>query len=549
MTIDVTNLRGRRATGRWNRTSVGDIFERISWSTPDKDAIVGWDGAFGTAQFERVTFSQADALANQIANALLAHGLQNGDRVMLACENSVEALLSMFGVAKAGLVVVPMNPGLAPDTLTAMIANVEPSFAIVDASVWGALGPVLDAAAVVDRVMIPIGGAVPDGMVTFADWIAEVDTTEPEVEIHGDDIWELIHTSGTTAIPKASMVTHTATCFAGLDYALSYTRGLAVEQQIRMCSMLPIIHHVTHNESIIPALIAGGTAIIGRKVDPAALAAAITTERATAVWVGSPAFLGGLVKVVTDDAGTYDLTSLTAMMFAWNTISADLYAQLKALCAPSFSLWETLGQTESVVSSRFWLNEWPEKVAAGGANYIGRPSPMQSTTIVDAQENDLRGQPGVQGEVVYRSPALTSGYYRNEAATEEAFRNGWFHSGDCCVYDEDGLLIMVDRFKDIVKSGGENVSSLRVESVVVQHPAVSQVAVIGVPDDRWGEMVTAVVVLTPEAIVEEADIIAFSRARLAGFETPKQVVFADALPQTLTGKILKHRVREIVREE
>jgi acyl-CoA synthetase (AMP-forming)/AMP-acid ligase II len=544
MDIDVTSLRGRRATARWNRTSVGDIFERITWSYPDKEAFVGCAGAFGTPEFERVTFREADVFANQIANALLAEGLVSGDRVMLACENSVEAFLSMFGSAKAGLVVVPMNPGLAPDVIAAMVGNVQPRFAIVDAAVWDAISPVLDAGSLTARAVIPISGDVPSGTPSFADWIAPAPTTEPDVEIHGDDIWSLVHTSGTTARPKASMLTHIATCFAGYDYALSYTRGLVVEQQIRMCSFLPVIHHVTHNESMIPALIAGGTAIIGRKVDAEALAAAITKERATAVWIGSPRFLEGLVQVASSDRDKYDLGSLTAMMFAWNTISADLHEQLKGLCAPGFALWETLGQTESVVSSRFWLNEWPEKVKAGQNNYVGRPSPLQSATIVDAEGLSLRGRPGVQGEVVYRSPALTTGYYRDPEATQEAFRGGWFHSGDCCVYDDDGLFVMVDRFKDIVKSGGENVSSLRVESVLVEHPDVVQAAVVGIPDDRWGEMIVGVLVARPGSRPDPDEVISFARQRLAGFETPKQVRFVDALPQTLTGKVLKHRVRE-----
>ena len=544
MKTDVNSLRGRRATARWNRTSVGDIFERITWSYPNKEAFVGCAGAFGTPEFQRVTFREADMFANQIANALLSEGLLNGDRVMLACENSVEALLSMFGSAKAGLVVVPINPGLAPDVIAAMIENVQPRFAIVDAASWDKFSPLLDAATLTARAVIPVGGEVPAGTPSFAEWIAAAPTTEPDVEIHGDDIWALVHTSGTTATPKASMNTHIATCFAAYDYALSYTRGLAVEQEIRMISFLPVVHHVTHNECIIPALIGGGTAIIGRKVDAEALAAAITAERATAVWIGSPKFLEGLVLAAGSDREKYDLSSLTTMMFAWNTISADLHEKLKDLCAPGFALWETLGQTESMVSSRFWLNQWPDKVKAGGNNYIGRPSPLQSATIVDEDGVDLRGRPGVPGEVVYRSPALTTGYYRNTEATEEAFRGGWFHSGDCCVYDEDGLLIMVDRFKDIVKTGGENVSSLRVESVLMQHPDIVQAAVIGVPDDRWGEMVTAVVVARPDSQPTADDVISFARPRLAGFETPKQVRFVGALPQTLTGKILKHRLRD-----
>jgi acyl-CoA synthetase (AMP-forming)/AMP-acid ligase II len=150
--------------------------------------------------------------------------------------------------------------------------------------------------------------------------------------------------------------------------------------------------------------------------------------------------------------------------------------------------------------------------------------------------------------VVYRTPTVTAGYYRNEDATREAFRTGWFHSGDSAAFDADGLRVMVDRIKDIVKTGGENVSSLRVESVLVQHPGVLRAAVIGLPDPRWGEAVTAVVMRRPGAEadaepVSEPDLIAFCRARLAGFETPKRVVFVDRYPETVGGKVLKHVLR------
>jgi acyl-CoA synthetase (AMP-forming)/AMP-acid ligase II len=139
---------------------------------------------------------------------------------------------------------------------------------------------------------------------------------------------------------------------------------------------------------------------------------------------------------------------------------------------------------------------------------------------------------------------VTSGYYRDEPGTREAFRHGWFHSGDSCIYDEDGLQVMVDRYKDIVKSGGENVSSTRVEGAVLQHPAVARAAVIGLPHEKWGEIVAAVVVAEPGAEPDDAALIAFCRERLAGYETPKQINWVDELPETVGGKVLKYRLRE-----
>jgi acyl-CoA synthetase (AMP-forming)/AMP-acid ligase II len=174
---------------------------------------------------------------------------------------------------------------------------------------------------------------------------------------------------------------------------------------------------------------------------------------------------------------------------------------------------------------------------------VGIPNPLLASTVMDTEGQDLLDQPGVPGEAVYRSPAVASGYYKDQAATEEAFRHGWFHSGDSCVVDEDGLRIMVDRYKDIIKSGGENVSSLRVEAVLHQHPDVAKSAVIGLPHDRWGEAVTAIVVCEPGRQPDAAELITFCRDRLAGFESPKAIVFADALPETVGGKVLKYKLR------
>jgi acyl-CoA synthetase (AMP-forming)/AMP-acid ligase II len=162
---------------------------------------------------------------------------------------------------------------------------------------------------------------------------------------------------------------------------------------------------------------------------------------------------------------------------------------------------------------------------------------------MDPFGRDLSAAPGVAGEAVYRSPAMTSGYYRDEAATRDAFRFGWFHSGDSCAYDDDGLRIMLDRYKDIIKTGGENVSSLRVEAVLNQHPGVDKAVVIGLPHDRWGEAVTAVVVRRPGSAPTSEEIITFCRTALAGYETPKDVLFVGTLPETVGGKVLKYKLR------
>lgn len=542
--MDVTSLRNRRAVNRWDRVSVGDLFERLVWSYPDKDAIVAWEGAFADPAFERVSYAQADAVCNRVANALLSRGLEPGDRVVMFCENSAEAYLAKFGIAKAGMVCTPINPMMATDVVTYLIDRAEPRATIVDAALWPKAQAAFDAHGLTPDVTIEVGGEVVPGSVGFGEYIAGAPETEPDVEIHGDDIWQIIFTSGTTAMPKGAMVSHTYSYLGGYSFALTHSRGVRIECDLKIVSFLPLIFHIADQIMSLPAFLCGGTLVIGRSFAPAQVAAAIERERVTALWGGSPAMLGDVCAAI--EAGGHDASTLTSVIYGWTAPHPDLIATLKRLCGEDVVPVEILGQTEAISCHRFWPDKWPEifEATAPELNYVGVPNPMVAADLWDEQGNSLRGTVGVQGEVVYRSPVVTAGYYRDERATEEAFHGGWFHSGDVCQYDEQGLRIMVDRSKDIVKSGGENVSSLRVESVLVQHPSVAKAAVVGLPHERWGEAVTAFVVADDGHEPNGEELIEFCRTKLGRFECPKQIVTVPELPVTVGGKVLKYKIRE-----
>lgn len=545
--FDVETLRGRRADQRWNRMSVGDILERVTWSTPDKTALVGWDGAFGDPRFARMSYRQADEAANQVAHALLAEGLSPGDRVLLYCDNSVEAILLFFGIAKAGMVAVPVNSLLADDVLAHVLDHVEIALVVADAGLAARGDAVFAARDLRPAACISIGGAIPAGSTGFAAWIADQPTSEVDVSIHGDDIWALLFTSGTTSMPKASMTAHSYSYLSAYSYAMSLTRGLTYETDLVMASFLPIIYHCGHNSTVMPAMLSGGTVVIGRRPDAKALAEAITEEKVTAVWAGSPLWVEKLVEAAEADPGTVDLTSLTVAMFSWGAMTPDLFPRLKAAAGGQIAMLEVFGQTESQSCFRFWPDAHPERAeeSFSGVNHVGLPTPLLAADVHDPSGASLVGRPGAAGEAVYRSPMITQGYYRNPEATREAFRDGWFHSGDSCAYvsDDDRAQVMVDRLKDVVKSGGENVSSVRVEGVLATHPAVGRAAVVGVPDEKWGELVTAVVIPADGAEVDEGELIAWARERLAGYETPKRVVVVSSMPETVGGKVRKHELR------
>ena len=544
MDLDVTSLHHRRAVHRWERMSVGDLIERVTWSRPDKLAIVGRPGAYADDRLQALTYRQADQTANQVAHALLASGLERGDVVLLFCENSVEAYLAKIGIAKAGLVAAPLNPMMAPDLVAAMIDLVQPKLAIVDAELWPRAQEPFAAKGLRAGITIAIGGPPAPGSVSFTEFIAGQETGEPEVEIHADDIWEILFTSGTTALPKGVMISHACSYAAGFGFALSLTRGLRLESDLKVGTYLPMIYHVGDQPFTYSVFLCGGTLVLGRRPNPGHIAEMIDAERVTALWAGSPAMVRALDTVLTARPDL-DARSLTVIVYGWAALPPATLASMKRHCGDDLCAFEIFGQTESISCHRFWPDEWPELYAATAPqhNYVGVPSPILASTVLDADGGDLAHQPGVAGEAAYRSPAVMAGYYRDEEATRHAFRYGWFHSGDSCAYDDAGLRIMLDRYKDIVKTGGENVSSLRVEAVLAQHPDVAKAAVIGLPHARWSEAVTAVVVLRDGAEASEEDLIKHCRASLAGYETPKSVVFAADLPETVGGKVLKYKLR------
>lgn len=544
MAIDVTSLTNRRASNRWDRVSVGDMWERITWSYPDKEALVAREGACAYPANARLTYREADELANRCANALLARGLERGDRVLIYCENSVEAYVAKIAIAKAGLVSAPLNPMLAPDVVTHLIERVEPKLAIVDDELWPKIESAFADAGLEPTVTIPIEGWTVPGTVSFADFVADAPASEPEVEIHGDDIWEIIFTSGTTAMPKGAMVSHNYSYFGAYSFALTLTRGIPFECDLKLVAFLPLIYHIADQIFSLPAWLCGGTLVIGRKHDAAGIARAVAEEDATALWSGSPAMLEELAKEL-EAAPELDASGLKVAIFGWTAIPPELVERLKRLTSPDLNVCEILGQTEAISCFRFWPDKWPETFAAKAPalNYVGVPNPLLASKVVDEEGNSLEGTVGEPGEVVYRSPVVTPGYYLDEDATREAFRDGWFHSGDVCMYDEEGLRIMVDRSKDMIKSGGENVSTLRVETILRSHPQILNAAVVGLPHERWGEAVTAIVVADEGGDPDPDEVMAFCRERLAGYESPKGVLVVEDLPETVGGKVLKYKLR------
>ena len=549
MTIDVENFRNRRNDDRWNRMAIGDVLERMTWSAPDKLALICTPDATVDPKYQRLTYRQANDLVNRLANALLARDLPSATRIAMFCDNSNEAWLAKIAIAKAGMVAAPVNVMMAPDVILETLAHVDAKIALVDQAQWAKLGDRLGPAGI--EPILSIGGGSDGVAPDFDRFIANHDASEPDVRIHGDDIWEVLFTSGTTARPKAVMISHTYTYLVAYSHVLSQTRGLRHESDIRHAAFTPMVFHIGDHACVFGPLLAGGSAVVGRKPEGHIMADTLTRERVTCLFGGSPQFVESIIRAVDERPFAYDLSALTTMHFGWAPLSPGSLAALHRICGRELNVYEICGQTEAVACHRFHVDQHVDMYLreAPATNHVGIPSPIMAATVFDEHGNDLRGKKGVAGEAVYRTPAMFSGYYRDRKATEEALAGGWFHSGDSFAYHDDEVRLMVDRYKDIVKSGGENVSTIRVEAILQQHPDVVRAAVVGMPDERWGEAVTACIIPRAGAAIDDAALIAFARERLAGFETPKRIVVMDEFPTTVGGKILKYKIRQALAAE
>jgi len=543
MKFDVTSLYNRRADKRWDRIALGDALERMTWSCPDKEALISWEGAYVDKENERLTYRQCNDKANQFANALLEKGLKRGDRVMTFGLNSAEHFLAQAGIAKAGLVLVPGNVMMATDVIDYILKQVEPKFLVIDAQFYPRVEKVFKDNKLNVGVTIPIGGGVIPGSVSFKDFINGKSKEEPNVTIHGDDILQIMYTSGTTAWPRGVMLSHIYMYWVSIGHAMTMSRGAGVltEWDYKTGNYYPIFH-IAAQGMVWSALMIGGSSLIARMPDPKIICESMTREKLTTVF-GGPIDYSRIADFYEKNPGVYDTRYLRVCPCGWGPIPPSVDKRLRKIFGQDLVILSYDGQTECVYDTRGWHHKFYETYEkhSPSLNYLGVSHAFYATRIMDT--NGKACPQGVPGEKVMQSPGMMAGYYKNEEETKRVFQYGWFHGGDACQYDENGLMIMVDRFKDVIKSGGENVSSMRVENTIVTYPKVEMAAVFGVPHARWGESVVAAVVAKKGETITEKEILDHCKAKLAGFETPKKVVFVDKLPISIGTKIKKFELR------
>jgi len=480
-----------------------------------------------------ISFADLDRRANRVANALRALGVKADDRIAYLDKNGPEFFDVLFGTAKIKAVMVPLNWRLAPPEMAYIINDALAPVLVVHEEFAPQLAAFASELQTVRHIFV-IGRH--ERYPSFEEWLASAPDTDPDVPTGSDDVALQLYTSGTTGHPKGVMLTN-GNLFTLLP-SIGTILGLTADSV--QLTVMPLFH-IGGSGPAIGGIAAGCTTILQREVDPGAIMRAIAEHRVTNVFL-VPAVIQFMLQHPASK--TTDFSSLKIIAYGASPIPEDVL--VGALQTFKCGFIQLYGMTETTGAVSMLA---PEDHALEGEKRkrlrsCGRALPSAEIRIVDPATGEDRPL-GEVGEVWVRSRQNMKGYWRNDPATAETITpDGWLRTGDAGYMDEEGYIYLYDRVKDMIVSGGENVYPAEVESALFSHPEIADVAVIGVPDPKWGEAVKAIVVRAPGSQITEQDVIAYARTRLAGYKVPKSVDFVESLPRNPSGKILKRELRE-----
>ncbi|MGO9005626.1 MAG: acyl-CoA synthetase [Beijerinckiaceae bacterium] len=506
------------------RQTLSDLLHRSAARAPHKLAIVCGDTRWTYAEFEHICERVAAGLAEQ--------GVAKGTRVAILARNSHAFAALRFALARLGAVLVPINFMLKAEEAAYILRHAGATMLATDSE----LAPLARAAAALDTavrdfVWLPSEGpSEPEaGMIRF-DELAGSTAALSDVELSGDLLAQIVYTSGTESAPKGAMLSH--------DAVLWQYVSCIVDAEIAAIDLalhaLPLYHCAQLDVFLGPSIYVGATNVITARPVPDNLLPLIERHRITSFFAPPTIWISLLRSPLFDRT---DLSSLRKGYYGASIMPVEVLREL-AQRLPQVRLWNLYGQTEIAPLATMLGPE--DQLRKPGS--CGRAVLNVETRVVDDAMRDVA--PGEVGEIVHRSPHLMLGYFRDDERTTSAFEGGWFHSGDLATIDSEGYITVVDRKKDMIKTGGENVASREVEEAIYRLPQVSEVAVVGVSHPRWVEAVVAVVVVKSGHTLTEEKVLAHCTVSLASFKVPKRVVFAEALPKNPSGKLLKRDLRQ-----
>jgi long-chain acyl-CoA synthetase len=493
---------------------------------PDRTAMIFQD--------RRLTFRELNARSNKLGNALLSLGLQKGQKVAVLQNNSLELVESLSGIPKVGLAVVPLNARQSGQEQAYILNDSEADALIVGANLFPVIDPVLSTVPRLKQIIV-VGGA--KGGLDYHNLVDQQPETLPEIEVDEEDIDRIHYTSGTTGKPKGVVGTFRIT------YDRLVNNLVNLDQPIGPDDVNLNIGPLTHAAGFMMSIysIRGAANVVLDKFDIDQVLQTIEKEKVTAVL-----FIPTMMNMILihPRLHDYDLSSLKRIWYGTAPMSPE-------------KLKEAIRIFGNIFRQNYGLTEAPQPITyLGPEDHIidgtekerrrlasaGRPALGVAVKIV--KEDDTEIKPGEIGEITIQTRQLMKEYWKNPEATAEAFRGGWFHTGDMATIDEDGFIYIMDRKHDMIISGGFNIYPREVEDAIMTHPQVAEAAVIGVPDEVWGESVKAFVVAKPGAVPSEEEIIQACKNQLASYKKPKSVEFVPDLPKNAYGKVLRKVLKE-----
>lgn len=507
--------------------TIADIPRTFALTQPKKTAF-SFEG-------RDTSFEEFDRHTNQVANALLAGGVKKGERICYLGKNSDHYFELFLGAAKMGAVTTPIGWRLAPPEIAYIVNDSRAPIFFVGPEFIGAAKEVLKDAPKVKTVIAMEGGA-PEWK-TFESWRDAASDVPPDVELTERDIAIQLYTSGTTGRPKGAMLTHANFIETNkIMKAANINWNVWTADDISLVAM-PVAHIGGSGWGLM-GLRNGATGIVAREFDPGAVLDFIANHNVSKIFMVPAA-----IQIVLRDprARSTDYSRMKTIGYGASPIPLELLREAVEVfgCgfAQMYGMTETTGTIVALPPEDHDMKGGPRMRAAG------KPLPGVEIKIIDEAGNTLKT--GDVGEIATRSAWNMAGYWNLPEATAKTIdKDGWLRTGDAGYMDEDGYVYIHDRVKDMIITGGENVYPAEVESAIYGHPDVADVAVIGVPDEKWGEAVKAMVVLKPDAKADPQGIIDWARSKLAGYKTPKSVDFIPALPRNASGKILRRELRE-----